>query len=307
MTSFRAAVPEDYGLQCIAEHLDSLSSSTTTKSKRVEALKLYWQGAELEANNDISGAIRFYRSSYKLWPELDSISQGGLPCAVRKEALPFRANLPCSLLNYINLDAARDSEVMRSNSLLTNEDIDAVNSLLEYIHGIESPLANNSQNATHIRKTCTFMNNPPHFLFELNASSVLKKLLNFGHDAYLNSSWTDGCLNDFEFGGGGFDALSIRVIEHWCYKIGGGLTDPMHYDENSIITIVALLSDELEFEGGEFRTHESSGAHQKHDMKKGDAISFVSHKYHNVSTVTSGSRRSLVIEMWQGSKSDGGR
>ena len=160
MTSFRAAVPEDYGLQCIAEYLDTLflsATTTTKKSKRVEALTLYWQGTELEANNDINGAIKLYKRSYRLWPELDSISQGGLPCAVRAEALPFRKNLPCSLIDYIDLNAARDSEVIKSNSLLTLEDINIVNNLLEHIHTIESPLMNNSQNATHVSKTCIFI------------------------------------------------------------------------------------------------------------------------------------------------------
>ena len=306
MSSSLPVVPEDYGLQCIAHYLDGLSPSAT-EGRRAKALELYWEGTELEANNDISGAIRLYRGSYKLWPELDSISQGGLPCAVREEVLPFRSRLGCRILDYVDLRAARDSEVIRSNSLLTPEDINTVNDLLEYIHSVESPYENNSQNSTHICKICTFMNNPPLLLFELRAKSILDKLVDFAHQAYINSTWTEGCLHNVEHGGGGFGALSIRVIEHWNYEVGGGLIDPFHYDENSILTVVALLSDEKEFGGGKFRTHESSGIHQEHPMKQGDVICFVSHKYHNISLVTFGRRRSLVIEMWQGSKSDGGR
>ena len=35
--------------------------------------------------------------------------------------------------------------------------------------------------------------------------------------------------------------------DHWHYKVGGGLTDPWHYDGGSIITLVVLLeADGLE-------------------------------------------------------------
>jgi predicted 2-oxoglutarate/Fe(II)-dependent dioxygenase YbiX len=101
--------------------------------------------------------------------------------------------------------------------------------------------------------------------------------------------------------------LSVRVVEHWQYEIGGGLTDPKHYDENSVLTLVTLLSDEKDLTGGVFRTLEADGTHLEHPMKRGDAICFVSHKYHNVTPVTRGSRTSLVIELWQGTNSEGGR
>jgi predicted 2-oxoglutarate/Fe(II)-dependent dioxygenase YbiX len=76
--------------------------------------------------------------------------------------------------------------------------------------------------------------------------------------------------------------LSSRVAEHWEYSVGGGLVDPLHYDVDSVLTIVALLFDETTFEGGTFRTYEAYDSQHEHPMAQGDVICFVSHKYHNV-------------------------
>lgn len=95
-------------------------------------------------------------------------------------------------------------------------------------------------------------------------------------------------------------------MELWEYEIGGGLVDPVHYDENSVITLVALLSDD-DLEGGNFRTNESDGTQLVHPMSKGDVICFLSHKYHNITPVLKGSRSSLVMELWQGTNTVAGR
>ena len=39
---------------------------------------------------------------------------------------------------------------------------------------------------------------------------------------------------------------------------------------------------------------------QRHAFEQGDALVFVSHKYHCVAPVESGERRVLVIELWEG-------
>jgi hypothetical protein len=101
--------------------------------------------------------------------------------------------------------------------------------------------------------------------------------------------------------------LSIRVAEHWEYSVGGGLVDPLHYDVDSVLTIVALLSDETTFEGGTFRTYEADDSQLEHPMAQGDVICFVSHKYHNVVPVTKGTRCSFVMELWQGGLGHVGR
>lgn len=97
------------------------------------------------------------------------------------------------------------------------------------------------------------------------------------------------------------------MIEHWEYEVGSGLFDLWHYDVNSVLTLVALLSPTSEFDGGSFQTNESDGQILVHPMQQGDVICFVSHKYHSVSAITRGLRRTLVMELWQGGTGHQGR
>ena len=63
-----------------------------------------------------------------------------------------------------------------------------------------------------------------------------------------------------------------------------------HLDYGSLITIDFMLSDTSEFEGGQFHTLEPDGQLQPHTFERGDAIIFLSHKYHCVTPVTAGRR-----------------
>lgn len=63
-----------------------------------------------------------------------------------------------------------------------------------------------------------------------------------------------------------------------------------------------MLSNDGLFEGGHLQTLEADGTLKKHEFKQGDALIFVSHKYHNVSRVVSGSRNVMVLEFWQGAE-----
>ena len=94
------------------------------------------------------------------------------------------------------------------------------------------------------------------------------------------------------------DALNIRCIELHTYTAGGGLLDPGHCDHGSVFTMSVLLSEPAGFGGGEFVTWRDEQP-IAHPMSAGDAILFHSEKCHNVSTVTSGVRQSLVIEIWR--------
>ena len=54
-------------------------------------------------------------------------------------------------------------------------------------------------------------------------------------------------------------------------------------------------TSEGEFDGGTFHTNESEGDALRHpEFRRGDALVFVSHKYHGVEMVTRGVRRVLV-------------
>mmetsp|Transcript_67497 Transcript_67497/g.218054 ORF Transcript_67497/g.218054 Transcript_67497/m.218054 type:complete len:89 (-) Transcript_67497:116-382(-) len=58
-----------------------------------------------------------------------------------------------------------------------------------------------------------------------------------------------------------------------------------------------------DFEGGAFTTPELDGSSSTPEFGKGDALFFVSHKFHNVRPVTAGTRNVLVAELWAGPSS----
>jgi hypothetical protein len=94
--------------------------------------------------------------------------------------------------------------------------------------------------------------------------------------------------------------VNIRVVEYHQMDEFGELADPKHYDLNSLLTMDMMLSDECDFEGGQFQTEESDGSLKQYSFEKGDALVFVSHKPHCVNKVRSGRRNVLVLEFWYG-------
>jgi len=93
------------------------------------------------------------------------------------------------------------------------------------------------------------------------------------------------------------DQLAVRCIELHKYEVDGSLLDPGHRDNGSARTISVLLSHPHEFSGGQFVTY-SEGFPVMHELAEGDAVLFHSEQLHNVVTVTSGVRFSLVVELW---------
>jgi hypothetical protein len=104
--------------------------------------------------------------------------------------------------------------------------------------------------------------------------------------------------------------FNIRVAEYHEMRPGGSLKDISHYDVGSIITVDIMLHEA--FEGALFQTLEvgqngTTAIHPKenvylqtHTFSRGDALVFVSHKYHSVSPLLQGTRKVLVIEFWSG-------
>jgi hypothetical protein len=238
---------------------------------------------------------------------LDSVTHGGLPRSVREEAVAV--GFTEGLLGLVEITAARTTRVRTFPSLLTPDDLAAVHTLQQSIASAESTLENNPQNATHHLKVATFMNNPPEFHITSQLPQVIGKMIAFAMQAWEEEQWsgTEDSPGPLWEVIGGVSSLSVRVVEHWEYQVGGGLPDDFHYDTDSVLTVVALLSDAGDYEGGVFRTYECGDHHLEHPMKQGDVICFLSHKYHNIVPLTRGVRKSLVMELWEGGVGHEGR
>jgi len=208
--------------------------------------------------------------------------------------------------NYIDVDAARQTRVVHRTGALTADDIAQILKVQGDIARKEQALENNPQNKQHLNKSCTFLNRPPQDPLRTQAPQVLGKLLRAAVAAFDQGCWGHEGAGTATSGQGcdgpliGIDVrkLSIRNVECWEYGVGGKLDNPLHFDAGSIVTIVAMLAED--FEGGTFRTFEPDETHLEHPMALGDVVCFVSHKYHNVTEVTRGLRKTLVIELWQG-------
>ena len=95
--------------------------------------------------------------------------------------------------------------------------------------------------------------------------------------------------------------VHFRTVEVHEYGPGGKLQEKRHYDAGSLITIDVMLADPTtDFTGGHLIMPEIDGSTTKPTFNQGDAVFFVSHKYHNVTPVTAGRRMVLVAELWEG-------
>ena len=98
-----------------------------------------------------------------------------------------------------------------------------------------------------------------------------------------------------------YEEMNVRVVEyHRQTAPGPGISEYEHYDMDSVVTIDVCLSEESDWTGGQFGTLEPTGVVETHRFGKGDAVAFLSHKFHCVSKVQTGVRRVLVIELWRG-------
>ncbi|KAK3270039.1 hypothetical protein CYMTET_21544 [Cymbomonas tetramitiformis] len=95
--------------------------------------------------------------------------------------------------------------------------------------------------------------------------------------------------------------LNVRCIELHTYAVGGSLLHPHHRDNGSALTLSVQLSGREDFGGGHFVTW-TEGLPILHEIARGGAILFHSEKRHNVTTVTHGTRHSLVVELWNNAK-----
>ena len=105
--------------------------------------------------------------------------------------------------------------------------------------------------------------------------------------------------------------VNYRVVEYHTMRSSldgkptkGGLHTKRHCDQGSLITIDILLTDPADIDGGVLQTLEADGTLLDHSWEQGDALFFLSHKYHCVSELTRGTRNVMVCELWQGTEND---
>jgi hypothetical protein len=93
--------------------------------------------------------------------------------------------------------------------------------------------------------------------------------------------------------------VNIRVAEYHEMYPEGSLSGMDHCDIGSLITVDIMLQEGLS--GGVFQTvdnHSHTTSH--HSFLQGDALVFVSHKYHRVTPLRRGVQKVLVVEFWSG-------
>ena len=148
-------------------------------------------------------------------------------------------------------------------------------------------------------------------MFHRHCGDLCRRIADLARRADTEQGW--GLLADKTFGGSlapvaaGAGACActqervcIRCVEYHDYTESGALKHRKHYDRGSLITVGIMLSHTKDFEGGAFQTLEADGTMRQHAYEQGDALVFVSHKYHGVAPVTAGRRTVLITEFWRG-------
>lgn len=181
----------------------------------------------------------------------------------------------------VPLEKAQATEVVVIEGLLTHEEVLSVLEMAAHLKNTPP---------VHLSHTVKFLHGKREF--QKTLPGVFAKLT----DAVLSAardSW--GVLASD-------DALPcVRVIEFHEYALGGSLKEKQHFDEGSLVTIDVMLSPDGAFKGGEFRTWECDGEMRQWPLaNEGDAVLFLSHKYHSISPLTGGTRNVLIMETWLG-------
>ena len=167
-----STIPSDFGLSIVAEYFG-----------KSNAVTLYWAGAAKEEEGEVNDAIAYYKKAYRLWPALDSVTDGGVPRGVREEATAAGIAVG-NLLTIIDVPSARFSRVILAPALLTSSCITSVDDLRNIIAEESTTVENNSENQRHEHKTCTFLNNPPQYTMRKHLPHILVKMLRFAQQAW---------------------------------------------------------------------------------------------------------------------------
>jgi len=189
------------------------------------------------------------------------------------------------LSGAMDVDKAQQTEVIRIIKFLSMEEIEMIRSVAKDELATSTSLEKHSLNWKVVYLQA---NNIFHKKLATIRQKILEKIRQVD-----NNNWR---LFD------NVEHVNIRVVEYHENQVNHELSDPKHYDLNSLLTMDIMLSEDDAFEGADLQTLESDGQLKKHDFKQGDALIFVSHKYHCVSRVRSGKRNVMVLEFWYGAE-----
>jgi len=180
---------------------------------------------------------------------------------------------------------AQNTAVARFANFLSEDDIDAIRQAAATVHDLVGEVSRSNGLEDDSWRTVFLNHRLPELLPEIH-----ERLLGAAREA--DREW--GVVDSDRF------TLSLRCAEFHTVRTAGGLPKQKHYDAGSLITMDLMLSSADEFEGGTFQTLEANGELQAQPFERGDLLVFLSHKYHCVTPVTSGTRQVLVMELWEG-------
>ena len=206
---------------------------------------------------------------------------------------------------------AQLTRVARRPGLISDAEIDALLVAVEQMQPTAGRFARDAQGVPQLGSApweTTYLHTDGGF--ERLCAPLRQKLLDAAIAVDAEEGW--GLLTPREASCG---PIRFRTVEYHEVQAHGALPDPTHFDGGSLVTIDVMLAnpcasaedgdgrggrEEGDFEGGRFVTVEADGSLTAHRFERGDAIFFVSHKYHSVQPVTRGRRAVLVAELWHG-------
>ena len=199
------------------------------------------------------------------------------------------------------VDEAQKTSVVKVKSFLSPSEIDVI------LHTVKQSnlSAYTSNNEEDVNKD----GDPIHTTTYLQTHNTFEEKLGWLHQRVLRIIRSLNKANQWGFHINKLSSLNVRVAEYHEMEVGGALRNAEHYDIGSLVTVDIMLQEATE--GAIFQTLESSvqdinGSAESylrpHPFQAGDALVFVSHKYHCVSPLLAGSRKVLVIEFWNGQK-----
>ncbi|KAL1504860.1 hypothetical protein AB1Y20_008630 [Prymnesium parvum] len=181
---------------------------------------------------------------------------------------------------------AQQTDVVRLPRFVSDEEIASLHRLAAAVRAESGEVERSNGLEAGSWKT-VFIN---HRLSEL-LPDLHRKLFDAAHT--IDSAHWGGVLL-------GRRSLNLRCAEYHTVLQRGGLPIERHYDYGSLVTIDLMLTDTSEFTGGQFQTLQADGEMKSYEFERGDALLFLSHKYHCVTPVRSGRRSVFVSEIWDG-------